>query len=283
MIKVIINADDLGKSHEVNIAIQEALVCRCITSSTILANSGTWDEIHDIVNNNPQASFGVHLNLTEGRALTNNSILQKYNVVDAAGYFTNKIRDLKYYPQELIDAISEEFDAQINKVKNIEKITISHIDGHHHIHTFYPFTDVLIQLLHKYNIKSIRNRYYSKWLYRKSVLNTILIVYSPFIHISKKRYCKNHGNMLMNYCFGILENYKWRKAIANNFISLTEVFDSYEAFCKRLEAGYKISPNATIELMCHPGHYAYSEEYGLIKNNMLDKYLDFSSINYNQL
>ena len=190
---------------------------------------------------------------------------------------------MKYYPQELIDAISEEFDAQINKVKNIEKITISHIDGHHHIHTFYPFTDVLIQLLHKYNIKSIRNRYYSKWLYRKSVLNTILIVYSPFIHISKKRYCKNHGNMLMNYCFGILENYKWRKAIANNFISLTEVFDSYEAFCKRLEAGYKISPNATIELMCHPGHYAYSEEYGLIKNNMLDKYLDFSSINYNQL
>ncbi|MBO7301461.1 MAG: ChbG/HpnK family deacetylase, partial [Bacteroidaceae bacterium] len=49
MIKIIINADDLGLSSKVNKAIGDALRKEVITSSTILANSNTWEEIHDIV------------------------------------------------------------------------------------------------------------------------------------------------------------------------------------------------------------------------------------------
>ena len=63
MIRIIINADDLGKDSQVNDKISEALQNGFITSSTIMANIELWDEVHKIVDANPKASFGVHLNL----------------------------------------------------------------------------------------------------------------------------------------------------------------------------------------------------------------------------
>ncbi|MGM9859816.1 MAG: ChbG/HpnK family deacetylase, partial [Muribaculaceae bacterium] len=159
MIKVIINADDLGKSSEVNKAIGNALDHRLITSSTILANSITWEEVHAIVDRNPQASFGVHLNLTEGRALTSNPTLKVAGIVDENNVFTKNVRNLPFYSNDLLEAIKNEWDAQLDKVINIERIHATHIDGHHHIHTFFPFRFILIELLRKYELTKVRNRY----------------------------------------------------------------------------------------------------------------------------
>ena len=156
---MIINADDLGKSSEVNEAIGHALEDGVITSSTIMANSTTWDQVHKIIDRNPQASFGVHLNLTEGRALTINPVLTAAGIVDENNVFTKNVRNLPNYSDELLQAIKTEWDAQLNKVIKIEGINVTHIDGHHHIHTFYPFRFILIELLKKYGITKVRNRY----------------------------------------------------------------------------------------------------------------------------
>lgn len=91
-VSIIINADDLGKNHIVNEAIREALSLGVISSSTIMANSSSWEEVHAIVDENPQASFGVHLNLTEGKALTASSVFHQMNIVDNDNCFTKRIR-----------------------------------------------------------------------------------------------------------------------------------------------------------------------------------------------
>ena len=97
-VSIIINADDLGKSHIVNKAISEALSLRVITSSTIMANSSTWEEVHAIVKENTQASFGVHLNLTEGKALTDSMVFRQMNIVDnEKTVYLLKIRKRKIY------------------------------------------------------------------------------------------------------------------------------------------------------------------------------------------
>ena len=92
MIRIIINADDLGKDSQVNDKISEALQNGYITSSTIMANTELWDEVHKIVDANPKASFGVHLNLTEGKALTKQPVFVERGVVDDNNCFTKKIR-----------------------------------------------------------------------------------------------------------------------------------------------------------------------------------------------
>lgn len=80
-VNIIINADDLGKNPTVNNAIKEAIDGQYITSSSILANSNYWDEIHKIVEDGSNASFGVHLNLTEGPALTRSDALINAGIV----------------------------------------------------------------------------------------------------------------------------------------------------------------------------------------------------------
>ena len=131
-VSIIINADDLGKNHIVNEAIREALSLGVITSSTIMANSSSWEEVHAIVDENPQASFGVHLNLTEGKALTASSVFHQMNIVDNDNCFTKRIRNLKSFSPELLKAVYDEWDAQINKVNIVEEIAVTHFDGHHH-------------------------------------------------------------------------------------------------------------------------------------------------------
>ena len=133
-IKVIINADDLGYTKIVNENIAKAFENNLITSATIMANTEFWNEVEYIVAQNPNASFGVHLNLTKGPALTNSPILHKYGIVDDENCFTKKIQSIKFIPKELHKAIQQELEAQIELVK-IHNIPISHIDGHHHVHT----------------------------------------------------------------------------------------------------------------------------------------------------
>ena len=283
MIKVIINADDLGLNHQVNEAISNALREGYITSSTILANSSTWDEIHQIVVANPQASFGIHLNLTEGNALTCSSVLKKYGVVNKDNLFTKKVRDLEDYPQELLDAVFDEWDAQLNKVINIEKISITHVDGHHHIHTLMPFAEVLIKLIQKYNLSRVRNRYVVLYPKGRSIINNLLtsiFSHSLFYSILRK-YRKS--SIIFSYIYSFVENKFWRDKL-NKYVSFTDIFNSYDSQVSSCRRGIPIPDGSTVELMCHPGHKSYQEEYELITQKAVEHVCkNVSLINYRNL
>lgn len=269
MIRVIINADDLGKSSEVNEAIGKALDARVITSSTIMANSTTWGEVHTIVDSNPQASFGVHLNLTEGRALTSNPVLRVAGIVDENNVFTKNVRNLPSYSDELLEAIKNEWDAQLDKVINTEGINVSHIDGHHHIHTFYPFRFILIDLLKKYGITKVRNRYNYPNGTIKSLANSAFSSLSASDLIFQFFERKKSSHRLFYLVYSSMENARWRKLLGK-YATMTEYFDSYEHFCQVIQS-LKPANSATIELMCHPGHPLYRNEMGMIDENSAEK------------
>lgn len=269
-VSIIINADDLGKSHLVNKAISEALSLRVITSSTIMANSSTWEEVHAIVDENPQASFGVHLNLTEGKALTDSMVFRQMNIVDNENRFTKKVRNLKNYTPELLKAVYEEWDAQINKVINIEKIPVTHFDGHHHIHREYVFRNVLVSLCEKYHIHMVRNRYTSPLNGFKNVVNVNLGIISliPGI-LSLSRSLSGFGGAF-SFIYSTMESDNWRRQIKRK-ACVTDYFNAYESECMQLARGKHQLKDCTIELMCHPGHPNYIKEYELIKAHTIEK------------
>lgn len=268
MVRIIINADDLGLSHEVNSAISAALSQKCITSSTILANTDLWNEVHQIVDNNPQASFGVHLNLTQGKALTDSKVLKQYGIVDEKNIFTKTIRNHKNFTQVLQNAIFEEWDAQVNLVKNVENIPVSHLDGHHHCHTYIGLETVLAQVLQKHDIKKVRNCYHTP-------------------HVKYVECIKYYIAGALN-CFGvhkfpgvtnvlqIMQHYDtYNKVIGKTGTMTTGFFGQYEIVLNLLKNRQISLPSElTIELMCHPGHERYAREYELIKNNSLDNVID---------
>lgn len=237
--KCIINADDLGLSQEVNDAIRDALSQGIITSSTILANSTLWDDVCDIVGSFPKASFGVHLNLTQGLALTDSAVLRKYGLVDGNNCFTREIKKVKSLPNDLFTAVVNELDAQVKTVAS-RGIAISHADGHHHIHTSSALAAVVLDVIRRNGITIIRNRYKSP---------------THFPHYGVK-------------------DYLWRKGFELRGISFTDYFDSYTGFVSKLENGEKYSVSSTIELMCHPGGAKYKDEMLLVAEQVAGRLLE---------
>lgn len=280
MIKVIINADDLGKSHTVNMAIAEALGNKHITSSTILANTAYWDEVHKIVEENPWASFGVHLNLTEGKALTDSPVLRNSGIVDKNNCFTKAIREVWPYSNEVLDAVFAEWDAQIAKVKTVEGIPVTHFDGHHHIHSIIEFEDVLCRLGEKYDIHRLRNRYYYP---RGGAYDSIRFI--ARIPVLRELFCRGKGvGKLGSILQREAENTVWQKKVKKVY-RCPDCFNAYENQVKLLNNGVLLPDNSVIELMCHPGHSDFEEEYLLIKEKTIEKRIksQVSYINYSVL
>ena len=74
MKKLIISCDDLGISKEANLGIQECLDKGMATSSSIIANGRFYNHaLENVINKTPNNFYGLHLNLTEGKALNKNS------------------------------------------------------------------------------------------------------------------------------------------------------------------------------------------------------------------
>ena len=275
MIRIIINADDLGKDSQVNDKIAEALQNGFITSSTIMANTELWDKVHTIVSDNPAASFGVHLNLTEGRALTDQPVFRERAVVDEKNCFTKKIRNVNQYDPELQDAVRQEWDAQIKKVVEEEGIVVTHLDGHHHIHADYAFREILSSLTNKWHIKYVRSRYIYPQKGLAMMIRYLVTNISPSFW---KKMTDSKKNRLFSVIHSFAETELWRQYMSQQ-CQMTDYFDSYAHFCNILKEGNS-KEDSLVELMCHPGHPNFEEEYGMIKNSLVNINSSIDLISY---
>ena len=182
---LIVNADDFGKSKDVNRAICEAFENGYITGTTLMANMPGAHEAYELAREGGFADrVGVHLNITEGMPLTsgirnNPLICAPDGSFNAAFYHNTKYR--LYMDRLSIDQIKEELDAQISLFLELG-FTQLHIDSHHHVHTNYPVYTAIKELALKYDLAYIR---LSRNLYRGgSLFNSI---YKHFYNSSVKR------------------------------------------------------------------------------------------------
>lgn len=150
--RVIVNADDLGMSEQVNAAIFGMLSAGRITSATILANGPAVDAAIRELKNYPQASFGVHMNLTEFAPLSGAPGLRP--LLDDRGRFCGAMHNTAWsFP--LLSAMVEELSAQIGYLRD-HGVRISHLDSHHHIHTIPAMFPVLKRLQMRFGIRRVR-------------------------------------------------------------------------------------------------------------------------------
>src|ERR1700734_818978 len=74
--QMVVHADDFGETVEITRGICAAIEGGAVTSTTIMANMpGTADALPRVAALADRASFGVHLNLCEGRPLTSGRTL----------------------------------------------------------------------------------------------------------------------------------------------------------------------------------------------------------------
>jgi hypothetical protein len=153
--RIIINADDFGISKEVNAAINQAFNYGLINSTTLLANMDGFDDACRLAQNSVlKEKIGVHLNLFEGKPLTNEMQRSRIFCNENGEFHSKKIHF--YDPIKMKPSIIyNELFAQINRLIEVGIIP-THIDSHAHRHTNFLIIFQVIKLSKYFKIPSIR-------------------------------------------------------------------------------------------------------------------------------
>ena len=129
MKSLIVNADDLGRTHGINTGVFEAYRQGIVTSATAMVNYDWVREAAAMSLDHPSLGIGLHVALTGGRpALPPTSV---GSLVDARGLQPGKPEGLSgARPAE----IAAEVEAQYSRFIEIFGRKPTHLDSHHHSH-----------------------------------------------------------------------------------------------------------------------------------------------------
>ena len=249
--RIIINADDLGLNRQVNEAALALMDAGLVTSATIMANGPCWSEAIDLARSRPDHSFGVHLNLTEGRPLCSDRLLEPF--LDVEGNF-RRLDCYHYLPLAVMEGAFRELCAQIERIQSTG-IRISHLDSHQYLHTQPRFFGVLKRLQSHFRIRKIR---ISKNLYgsHKELCPPILL------------------------CRKALWNFALRSFYR------TKTTAGFTDFCTFVEIVHQHCglPHPSLEIMVHPGNEKRAEETALLSSwKPQDLPFPVRLINYHEL
>lgn len=291
MLKVVINADDFGINKTVTSETIRLLKEEKISSATIMANGDDLEEVRRAVKDYPNASFGIHLCLSEYESLTKSHILYKYGIINGSGEFIKRaVFNIKVFPDELSEAIVSELSAQIEKLLSLD-IPLSHADSHHLIHTnISKLYDCFTVVFEKYGIKKVRVG---------EELSVFTVLYHHLFKRSSQvssgaennmsqQLAENGGGERLGYVSRLkrlvntsrerhLTNKKYRKDYKT-----TDLYNSFNGF---LNSDLKSLHIDSVELMCHPGHQnpEYISEIENIDSWRLNSLLNYQMISYNDL
>ena len=251
--RVIINADDLGKNRSVNEATFAMMSRKRVTSATLLANGPAINQAIKDLAYFRNCSFGIHLNLTEFSPLSSDKRLVV--ILDENGSFNGKLnhdsngvrKDLS-----LFFGITKEFCFQIEALLSLG-VSISHIDSHHHVHTLPYLFPILKYVQRKYKIRKVR--------------------------ICKNIYNHDGGDPISKLLKKQLYNLMISKVYKTK---TTSGFTDLIAFYKNAKLN-KIH-HKTVEIMVHPGQIVDEGENELLSSSWNDELqYPIDLINYNQL
>jgi predicted glycoside hydrolase/deacetylase ChbG (UPF0249 family) len=232
--RVIVNADDLGLSREVNDATFELMSRGVVTSATVMANGPFVLDAIERSKRFSGCSFGVHLNLTEFRPLRQREGLRQ--ILSDNGEFTNALDQAPATVKKtrrLLAAIADEWCDQIEFLRRAG-LQVSHLDSHQHVHTIPALFPVLKYVQGRCGIRKVRT---ARNVYKTDLSASKLLAKRVF-HFSLRHF------------------YATRT---------THVFMDFATFHERAVVGRQTWPSA--EVMVHPGSPADSAESQLLRSD----------------
>lgn len=156
MKRVIITADDLGKSQAINQGIERGHREGLITSASLLVNGKVLADALHRIEGVPGLDVGLHLNLVEGRPISRPDKVPTL-IHSEKGFHPGYRPFLKaFYRGKIAMAdLEREIRAQIEKFLEYRGL-ITHLDSHQHLHFQPQIWRLLIQLCQEYPIKALR-------------------------------------------------------------------------------------------------------------------------------
>ncbi len=286
MKNLIFNSDDFGLSEESNLAIMEGYTKGVLTSTCIAPNGEFYGHgIKEILPEISSIGKGIHLNIIEGKSLTNPSML-----TDSNGKFNKGFLYLLYNSnnKKLLAQIEDEFRAQIEKT--MADVEIDHINSHVHTHAIPSIFNLVLKLALEYKIKNIRTQFEEPYFVPK--LSKILTPKYP-VNLIKVALLNNFSKTNLNTIQSLNSKSELKKINTNDFLIGVNFTGNMtkDTILYGLSALQK-KENITVEILCHPKYLTrdenrenYKELLAVCEPGLKDEIqnLGFSLLNYKEL
>jgi predicted glycoside hydrolase/deacetylase ChbG (UPF0249 family) len=129
--KVVVNADDYGRSPGISRGIREAHLQGIVSAATVMANfENAAREVGLARSECPDLHLGVHLNITAGQPLSRSDDIP--GLVQSSGHFKSIEALLSGLDSIPIDQVEREWRRQIESLLAWD-VELDHLDSHHHI------------------------------------------------------------------------------------------------------------------------------------------------------
>jgi predicted glycoside hydrolase/deacetylase ChbG (UPF0249 family) len=136
-LRLIINADDYGRTPDISRGIREAHLRGLVTSSTAMMNMpSAADDLKIALKETPNLGLGVHLVLTSGNPLL--SVAKILSLTTPEGGFHKLDKFVSLAPSLNLEEVRAEWRAQIEAFIAATGKKPTHLDSHHHSSYFTP-------------------------------------------------------------------------------------------------------------------------------------------------
>lgn len=154
--RLIINADDFGRSTEINRAVLRAHREGVLNSASLMIAGEAADEAVEMARQNPSLSVGLHVVAVDGPAVLGAERIP--HLVDSEGRFPNAPArlGLRYaFSRAAKRELSAELSAQFEAFA-ATGLPLSHVDGHQHMHLHPAVFDGVVPLARQFGARRIR-------------------------------------------------------------------------------------------------------------------------------
>ena len=162
--RLIVNADDFGRSHSINQAVIRAHREGILTTASLMVNEPASAEAVELARQNPDLGVGLHLTFLCGRSALSHEEIPA--LVNHAGDFTNNPAGagFRYFFQRgLREQLRAELHAQFARFRNTG-LPLDHVNGHLHLHLHPVIFRLLMRDAPKLGFDRVRLTFDPFWL-----------------------------------------------------------------------------------------------------------------------
>lgn len=159
MKRVIVTADDFGRSRQVNRAVIQSHQNGILTCASLMVSGEAADEAVHLAKMNPTLKVGLHLVLVDGFSVLSPEEIP--DLVDAQRRFADQpaVAGVGYFFSSRIKRqVAKECEAQIQKFLSTG-LTLDHLNSHHHLHIHPTIANIVTGLARKHTIPAVRLPY----------------------------------------------------------------------------------------------------------------------------
>ena len=155
--RLIVNADDFGRSTSINRAVIAAHHQGILTTASLMVNEDTTGEAVALARENPHLGVGLHLSLICGSPALSRAEIPGLLPKRANGFSENPaLTGARYFfCRKLHSQLEREIEAQFIKF-NASGLSLDHVNGHLHFHLHPIVLKILLRRAKEWGIKALR-------------------------------------------------------------------------------------------------------------------------------